>query len=240
MCKHATYCCNGNVPEQNCTLQVGCLLVNQIKGGDLLLFTQADVEHRSSATIALNMINVSEHYTKCLKSFWRCLENARDHRDLWVFCKLMSVRQLHLLILLSVKHFCRLFVNKFSSVEQISNAFTNKQKCNSIEHLAQFFSKFWNKFSEIYRQEQKFNKKGFSVVRITNWELEKNQNLQNCIWARIYNPSWKKTKIAFSNSIKARRSYLDSRPKGGSLEVMMTMRMVRMVLTRPSVMEVSL
>ena len=39
ICKHATCCCDGNVPEQKCRLQVGCLLVNQIKGGDLLLFT---------------------------------------------------------------------------------------------------------------------------------------------------------------------------------------------------------
>ena len=52
-----------------------------------------------------------------------------------------------------------------------------------------FSSKFWNQFSEIYRKEQKSNKKGSSVIRIS-WR--KTKILPNCIWARKSNPCWKK------------------------------------------------
>ena len=145
----------------------------------------------SSATVALNMINVSEHYIQCLKWFWLCFESARDHQDLWVFCKLMSVRQLHLSILLSVKHFCRLFVNKFSS------AFTNKQKCNSTGSSGTiFFSKFWNHFSEIYRKEQKFNSKGFSGA----WQKPKSSKI---VFEQGYPiPAEKKPKLPFRTVLR--------------------------------------
>ena len=61
-CKHATCCCDGNVPEQNCRLQVGCLLVNQIKGEICFFSHKQMLDIASNATVALNMINVSEHY----------------------------------------------------------------------------------------------------------------------------------------------------------------------------------
>ena len=146
-----------------------CLLIRS--RGEICFFSQKQKwDTVSSATVALNMINVSEHYIQCLISFWLCLESARDHRDLRVFWKLMSVRQLHLLILLSVKHFCRLFVNQFSSVEQIRNAFTNKQKCNSTGSSGTIF------FANFEINSQKFTEKSRNSTARVSVELEKNQN----------------------------------------------------------------
>ena len=172
----------------------------------------------SSATVALNMINVSEHYIQCLKSFWLCLESARDHRDLRVFWKLMSVRQLHLSILLSVKHFCRLFVNKFSS------AFTNKQKCNSTESFCTIF------LANFEINFQKFTEKSRNSTTKVSVQLEKTKNPPKLHLSRAEINS----KLLFRTVLRPHHPFLGSRPKCGQegVEVMMTMRMVRLVLIK--------